>query len=397
MSRALYIDAQAGASGDMLLGALIDLGAGVDALSTGLRTLSGALGGLHVETVRRAGLRATRCVVEAPRGDTAVRNLGDVRALLERADLPPTVTGRALDVFGTLARAEAMVHGVPVDDVHFHEVGAWDSLTDVVGSLLALHGLGLLESDICASAVAVGSGTVTGAHGVLPVPTPATLAVLTAAGAPVHAGAAVHEACTPTGAALLATLASRWGPVPPMRPLAIGTGAGGRDTATGPNVLRLVVGEPLDRPAPRTDDLRTVTATVDDLDPRLWPDVLERIVAAGAHDAWLTAVVMRKGRPGHVVTAIAPPHLAGAVETALFAATSTLGVRHTTGTRTALPRRSVTVEVDGQPVSVKIAELHGAVVTVQPEFADAGRAADATGMSVRDVLHRAEQLARDAL
>jgi pyridinium-3,5-bisthiocarboxylic acid mononucleotide nickel chelatase len=393
---AMHIDAQAGASGDMFLGAVVDLGADPDEVGAALRRLAPDLGDIAAEKVRRAGLRATQCRVRGPAAPGPERHLGDILALLTTSELPGPVVARGVDVFETLAEAEALAHGCAPEDVHFHEVGAWDSIADVVGTLLGLHLLGLLDADISVGRVAVGSGTTATEHGALPVPAPATLAILTAAGAEVTAGPARHEACTPTGAALLATLAGSWTELPPMVVRRVGVGAGGQDTPEGPNVLRLVVGAPREAAGPRSD-LLLLEATVDDLDPRVWPHVLDRLVTAGARDAWLTPVVMRKGRPGHVVTALVPAEAAARVEAMLFAETPTLGVRHVPTTRTTLPRRTVDVHLDGQTVSVKIGFAGDQIMTVQPELADAERAADATGRPLRDVLALAAELARAAL
>lgn len=393
---ALHIDAQAGASGDMLLGAVIDLGADPDDIGAALSALAPDLAGITAARVRRAGLRATHCRVLAPTGHSPERHLADVVGLLTASPLPSRVIARSVEVFETLAEAEALAHGCAPEEVHFHEVGAWDSIADVVGTCYGLHLLALLDAPISVGRIAVGSGTTSTRHGALPVPAPATLAILSAAGAEITAGPARHEACTPTGAALLATLATSWTGLPAMVVHRVGVGAGGRDTPEGPNVLRLLAGEPRPAAGPPTG-VQLLEATVDDLDPRAWPHVLDRLVAAGAHDAWLTPVVMRKGRPGYVVTALADGEAARRVEATLFAETPTLGVRQVPATRTTLPRRTVDVYIDGGQVSVKIAFAGNRVLTVQPELADAQRVADATNRPLRDVLATASELAREAL
>ncbi|MDT4916899.1 MAG: pyridinium-3,5-bisthiocarboxylic acid mononucleotide nickel chelatase [Pseudonocardiales bacterium] len=397
MTTALHIDAQAGASGDMLLGALVDLGSDPDEIATALARLAPGLGGLACEPVRRGGLRATRVRVLVPSAPSPERHLSDIVGLLAASGLPAAVVERSTDVFETLAEAEALAHGCSPAEVHFHEVGAWDSIADVVGTIYGLHLLGLLDAPITVGRVAVGSGTTQTEHGALPVPAPATLAILTAAGAEVTAGPARHEACTPTGAALLATLATAWAELPPMTVQRVGVGAGGRDTPEGPNILRVLLGSRVETAARPHEDVELLEATVDDLDPRVWPHVLDRLVVAGAHDAWLAPVVMRKGRPGHVVTALTDPAKAASVEAALFAETSTLGVRHVPASRTTLPRRAMQVDVAGVPVEVKIAFAGDRLLTVQPELADAQRAAEQTGQPLRDVLAIATQLARTRL
>jgi uncharacterized protein (TIGR00299 family) protein len=383
----------------MLLGALLDAGAPIDAVAAAI----GALGVEPIEVfprhVRRHGLRATRADVQVH--DTAVsRTVGDVLGLVAGAALAPAVAAFAQDVLRLLGATEAAVHGEDLGQVHLHEVGALDSLADVVGCAAALDALGLLRQDsrIVVSPVALGSGTVETAHGVLPVPVPAVLAILAGRGAPVTAGGD-GERCTPTGAALLATLANEWGPVPPMTIDAVGVGAGSADPPDRPNVLRVVLGAAL-APVPvpwRHDDLLEVEATVDDLDPRLWPAVLDALVQAGAVDAWLTPVIMRKGRPGNVVTALVAEEAVDAATRALFAQSTTLGVRLRPVVRRALPRDEVVVRVEGCEVRVKRGLLDGEPVTVQAEYADAAAVAERLGIPVRTILERATALARAAM
>ena len=378
-----WLDCAAGASGDMLLGALVDVGvplatlqAAVDALGVGVT--------LRTTAVTRAGLGATRVQVEVPADDRTTRTWADVRKLLGAAALSPQVRERSLAVFGRLAAAEAAVHRVPVDEVHFHEVGGHDALADVVGVCAGLAQLGLTR--FVASPVALGSGTTRGAHGPLPVPAPAVLALLV--GVPVHAGAAAHEACTPTGAALLAEWVDAWGPLPPLAVHRVGTGAGGRDPAEVANVLRLVVGKPaLDAAADATVTTAVVLETnVDDLDPRLWPGVLQHLLDLGAADAWLTPILMKKGRPAHLLSVLCSPALAPAVQEAVFRETSSLGVRRQQVTRTALARGEQVVQVQGQPVRVKTGLWEGEVVNAQPEWADVAAAAKALGLPAKQVL-----------
>jgi uncharacterized protein (TIGR00299 family) protein len=394
--RSLWIDASAGASGDMLLGALLDAGASVEAVTAAIATLGVEPIEIRPVPVRRHGLRATKADVRVH--DTAVsRTLGDVVGLVAAAALAPSVAAFAQDVFRLLSTAEASVHGQDAESVHLHEVGALDSIADVIGCAAALDALGLLEprARVVVSSIALGSGTVRAAHGALPVPVPAVLAILAGRGAPVLSGGD-GELCTPTGAALLATLAGEWGPVPPMRIESVGIGAGTADPPGRANVLRLVVGSDIaSAGAPwRSDDLFELEATVDDLDPRLWPAVLDSLVEAGALDAWLTSVVMRKGRPGHVVTALVAAESIDAAARALFVGSTTLGIRLRPIVRRALPRDEVTVQVDGVEVRVKRGLLDGEPVTVQAEYADAAAAASRLGISVRTVLERAAALAR---
>lgn len=399
MSTTAWIDASAGVAGDMLLAALIDAGADQTAVGAVVARLAAATGEqltVDLTSVRRHGLRAARAVVQA--GPSQVhRGLADVLELVSSASLPGLAAEFAVNVFGLLADAEAQVHGMPAERVAFHEVGALDSLADVIGSAVALDSLGLLASDaaVTVSTVGLGSGSVATAHGPLPVPVPAVLQLLTDAGAPVSAGPGEGELCTPTGAALLAALATGWGPMPPLIVRSAGSGAGSRDPAGHANIVRVVVGSPAGRaPALESAALRLVESTIDDLDPRLWPDALAALQNAGAMDCWLTPVLMRTGRPGQVVTALTPADTLDSVVHALLRVTTTLGVRVSEVNRLALPRDQIEVQVGGQPVRVKRGWLDGAAVTVQPEFADARAAADVLGLPIADVLDAARQAAR---
>ena len=391
-----WIDASGGASGDMLLGALLDAGASLDAVAAAVGSLGVEPIEIRPHRVRRHGFRATKADVDV-HDVAAPRTLGDVLDIVARAALAPAVAAFARDAFKVLGTAEAAVHGEDVERIHLHEVGALDSLADVVGTAAALDSLGLLAPDarVVVGSIALGSGSVDTAHGPLPVPVPAVLAILAGRGATVVSGGD-GELCTPTGAALLATVAAEWGALPPMRIDSVGVGAGTADPPGRANVLRVILGTALE-PAGvswRQNDLLELEATVDDLDPRLWPAVLDSLVEAGAADAWLTPVVMRKGRPGHVVTALVGAEVFDAATRVLFTASTTLGVRVRPVSRRALPRDEIVVSVDGCDVRVKRGLLDGRPVTVQAEYADAAAAAEHLGVSVRTVLDRAAALGR---
>ncbi len=378
-----WFQCPAGASGDMLLGALLDAGAPLDAVRSAVAAVGVEPVEISVHPVHRGGLAATKADVRPDRAPTP-RTWADVRALLAEAALPEQVRGHALDVFSRLARAEARVHGVAPDAVHFHEVGALDAIADVVGVSAALHALGVTTASC--QGVALGGGTVRSAHGVLPVPAPAVVELLAEVGAPVWSGTPETELCTPTGAALLASVVTSWGPTPPGRVTAHGYGAGDREVEGLPNLLRvLLLGAVSGEDADDAPQL-VLAANVDDLDPRIWPLVLNRLLDAGAADAWLTPIVMKKGRPAHTVTVLVDPSTAEAVRRVLFTETSTIGLREHEVTKRALRRHVVTVEVLGHPVRVKVAELHGQQVNAQPEFEDVAAAAEATGRPVKAVL-----------
>jgi uncharacterized protein (TIGR00299 family) protein len=383
-----WVDASAGASGDMLLGALLGAGVPLDVLSEAVTAVTPEPMRLSVTQERRAGLAATRCHVEVA-DSSSHRGWSDVRALLDGADLDAQVRERAVEVFGRLAAAEATAHGIPLEAVHFHEVGALDAIADVVGVCAGFAHLGL--ESLVVSPVAVGSGRVQGAHGSLPVPVPAVAELLR--GVPSLAGPGAHESCTPTGAALLTTWAASYGPQPPMIVTAVGVGAGGRDPSTHANAVRLLVGRSA-ASSPGPPEAWVIETNVDDLDPRLWPDVLAALLTAGASDAWLTPILMKKGRPAHTLSVLVRDELRPAVRRELFAQTSTIGVRERSYGKTALDREMRSVDVGGHPVAVKVARLDGEVMNVQPEYDDVVAAATATGRPVKDVLAEAAAAAR---
>lgn len=373
----IWIDASAGASGDMLLGALLALDPdGLPVAQAAVDEAVARFGGepvsLSVQTTTRAGLSATRAIVDV-RDTTTHRTWSDIR---------PVVSGRAYDAFAQLAEAEARVHGIPVDEVHFHEVGALDAIADIVAVCALWERLGADHTVV--SPVCVGSGAVSAAHGSLPVPAPAVAELLR--GVPTFAGPVAHEACTPTGAALLRVLADEWGPQPPMTVDAIGTGAGGRDRHERPNVVRIFIGE-----SSSLDPVLQLETTLDDLDPRLYPDVLDAVRAAGAVEAWWAPVVMKHGRPGVTITALVPQAALDNVAEALFRNSTTLGVRWFPVSRRTLARDWVEVDVDGRPVRVKRGWLGGELLTVQPEYRDVAAAANELGRPVREVLKDAGQ------
>jgi uncharacterized protein (TIGR00299 family) protein len=380
-----WLDLAAGASGDLLLGALVDAGVPLDVPAAAVAALPVERIRLTPEQVTRHGLGATRVHVHAPPSGTH-RTWADVRRMLDDADLAPAVRDGALAVFERLAVAEGRVHRVAPDSVHFHEVGALDALADVVGVVAAFEHLGLER--LTASSVALGSGSARSAHGVVPVPAPAVLELL--AGVPVHAGPVPAEACTPTGAALLAARVDEW---TPMRVTRVGTGAGARDPEQLPNVVRLVLGEP-ERPTPAAAVV--LEANVDDLDPRLWPGVLDRLLAAGASDAWLTPILMKKGRPAHTLSVLCPPDAVDEVRATVFTTTSTIGLRVLPVGKVALERAAASVAVLGGRVGVKLAVLEGRVVNVSVEFDDVAALAARLAAPVKEVLRAATAAAEAA-
>lgn len=405
--RHAWIDASAGVAGDMLLGALVDAGAdlavvqcAVDAVVPGSVRLSAA-------GVMRCGQRATKIAVEVITEDLPHRRWSTIREGLLAAALAEPVRDRALATFARLADAEAAAHGIPAEEVHFHEVGALDSIADVVGVAAALTDLGV--SSVSAGAVAVGSGRVRAAHGDLPVPVPAVVRL--SAGWRVHAGGR-GELTTPTGMALVTALSQSCEELPAMVMTGSGAGAGTKDFPDRPNITRVVLGRleaaagPAHTGTPETESMVVLEANVDDLDPRLWPGVIERLLSAGAADAWLAPIVMKKGRPAHVLSVLAQPHLAEVLQRVILAHTSTLGVRCHGVSRTALSRGWCTVDLagagfagvggSGVTVQVKIGYDDAGICQVNPEFGDVARVAAAYQVPEREVLALAHAAARDA-
>jgi uncharacterized protein (TIGR00299 family) protein len=394
---AAYIDATAGVAGDMLLAALLDAGADAERVRGAIASLGVPGLGLRTEAARRGGLACLRAVIITPTATDRQRRLADVLGHVAASDLRPAGKDLATRVFRLLAEAEGAVHGEPPEDVHFHEVGAFDSLADVVGSAAALEDLGLLQPGavVCCSALAAGSGFVTSAHGRLPVPAPAVLRIAAAAGLDLAGGDLTGERTTPTGAALLAATATPGG-FPAMTVRAVGTGAGGRDTPDRPNITRVVIGPSGAERDLREGDVTVVESTVDDLDPRVWPSVLQAVRAAGAWDCWCTPIVGRHGRPGQVLTALCAEPVYRAVAAAIFAHTGTLGVRWSRMNRLTVARTSVQVQVgppgSSQVVTVKVAATADGLAgfgTATAELAEAEAAARALGWPVRAVCEAA--------
>jgi pyridinium-3,5-bisthiocarboxylic acid mononucleotide nickel chelatase len=376
-ARHAWIDASAGVAGDMLLGALIDAGADLVAIQQNVDAVIGQSVRLTCEPVTRAGQHANRLSVEVIAKDVPSREWRSIEHLIATAELPGPVRERALASFQRLAEAEAKVHHVRQDHVHFHEVGALDSIADIVGVAAALHALKI--DSISASAVAVGSGRVPGAHGDLGVPVPAVVELGT--GWKIFAGGS-GELTTPTGMALLSALAERCEDLPPLTLQTSGAGAGSRDTPGRANVTRVLVGQRAAEPdADLSDTDVLIEANVDDLDPRLWPGVLTSLIRAGAADAWLVPIIMKKGRPAHTVSVLARADQAAALRLMLLALTSTIGVRETTVSKMALPRGWVNVTVADRDLSIKIAHHRGSIWQVTPEFDDLERASIELGVS----------------
>ncbi|CAL8978606.1 Pyridinium-3,5-bisthiocarboxylic acid mononucleotide nickel insertion protein [Propionicimonas sp. T2.31MG-18] len=389
-SLSAWIDAGNGLAGDMLLAALLDAGARLEAVVAAVEAVLPDTVRLELSEVRRAGLRAAKLDVVVLVEDQHHRHWSTIRSMLAGADLPEPVRASALAVFGALAAAEARAHGIDPEEVHFHEVGAWDSIADIVGVCAAVDDLGL--AGLSCGTVALGSGTVRAAHGQIPVPVPAVLELAT--GWPVVAGGR-GELTTPTGMALVSALATPRAELPAGVVRAVGVGAGTRDDPGRPNVVRVVLGE-FTGGGPAAQAATLLAANVDDLDPRLWPGVLAALLEAGADDAWLTPILMKKGRPAHTLEVLCRPALAGPLGRLVYELVPTLGLRETPTTKRPLEREWRQLSVLGQPVRIKLGLAGGRIATATPEFEDVAAAARATGRPERAVMAAAEAAAAAA-
>jgi len=375
-----------GIAGDMALGALLDAGADESAVRQLLHRVPVRGWSLEVVPVLRGGIAATHAVVDsAP--DTTERTHRDIVETIRRAALPGRVEARALATFAALAGVEGRLHRHDPDDVHFHEVGGIDAIVDIVGTCAALEVLGVDE--VRSSAVALGTGTVRTAHGELPNPAPAAVELLR--GAPVRGVEIDLELTTPTGAALLAALSNGFGALPAITIASVGYGAGTRDLPGRPNVVQVVIGDSVEPgSADGGQPVMQLEANVDDATGEVLAHTVDALLRGGAYDAWITPIVMKKGRPAHTVHVLCEPTRLGALRNVLITETGTLGVRAARLDRWPQARRMITVDIDGHPVRLKISASR-----VKVEHDDARAAADALGVPLRDVLHRAEQLGRD--
>jgi hypothetical protein len=379
--KVLYFDCFAGASGDMIVGALADLGADRRAARAALASLE--IPGLRVTFGRaeRHGLRAAKFRIRAP-GPQPHRSLRAIRRLLRRASISPAARRLADGIFRRIAEVEATIHAVPVDRVHLHEVGAIDSIADVVAACVLLDDLG--ADRVVVSELPLGGGTVRAAHGVLPVPAPATLALLK--GVPVRSGPVATELVTPTGAAVLTAAADAFGEMPPLRPRRSGLGAGDRDLAELPNLLRVIEGETGAAPG---ETVLVVEANLDDLNPQVYGHLRERLMAAGGLDVFYTAVQMKKDRPGTQVTVLCREEALNGVAEALFRESTTIGIRWQRAMRRELAREEVRVRLPGGTVRLKVSRLGDEVTRVAPEYDDCRELARRSGVPLREVLDAA--------
>ena len=417
MKRAVYFDCFAGVSGDMIIGAQLDLGVDPDLLRQQLSSLG--LSGYEIKCrrVERGGIAAAKFDVELDETAQPARTLADIRSIIVGSSLTGRVKDQAIRVFERLAEAEANVHGTTPDKVHFHEVGAVDSIIDIVGASIGFELLGA-DRFFC-SPLRLGSGSVNSQHGRLPIPAPATAELLR--GVPVYAGELEGEFVTPTGAAIVATLCEGFGPLPQMKVDRVGYGAGLRDPKDFPNALRLMIGEieeadelgsPVDgaaRPHQETEAAQTkvyatpdetivvIETNIDDMNPQVYGFVMERAFALGALDVFMTPAQMKKDRPGVLLTVLCQPATADAAIEMLLAETTTLGVRYYEAKRRVLERTIETVETPYGPVRIKVARLGARTLHFQPEYDDCARIAASAKVPLLEVLGAANAAYRNRL
>ena len=383
--KAAYFDCFSGISGDMTLGALVDAGCSIDVLRTKLQGLK--VPGWEISSARvwKNGMAATHVRVKTEDTHTH-RSLTTILGILHKSNLDTNVKGRASAIFRKLGEAEAAVHDVPIEKIHFHEVGAVDAIVDIVGACIGFQELGF-EKFAC-SALNVGGGTAKMAHGVLPVPAPATARLLL--GKPTYSNGVQKELVTPTGAAIVATLCNHFGPQPAMNISAIGYGAGTADLESQPNVLRLMAG---DLAETTTDThggtIRVLEANLDDMNPQIFGYLLEKALAAGALDVFATPVQMKKNRPGTLVTVLCKPEDEAKFQEMLFAETTTLGLRSHLVERRALPREFVKVSTRFGEVRVKVSRAAGRVQHASPEFDDCRKLAEEKNVPLHEVMEQA--------
>jgi pyridinium-3,5-bisthiocarboxylic acid mononucleotide nickel chelatase len=405
MSKILYFDCFSGISGDMVLGALLDVGLPLDQLKRALGSL--AISGYEIDAkkVLRAGVSSTKFVVhdanarhehlapgtshqhEHPAPSTKHpapvhvhhRGLPDIFTLIDGSALSAVGRDRAKALFKRLAEVEGAIHHMPVEQVHLHEVGALDSIIDIVGAVFGLEWLGV--DQIVCSPLNVGGGMVDSAHGVFPVPAPATVKLLE--GVPIYGGTIQQELVTPTGALIASSYASSFGAIPPMRVERIGYGAGGRDIPHAPNVLRILVGQTAE--GSPGDRVTVLECEIDDMNPQIFGSLMDKLYDAGALEVFYVPVQMKKNRPGTLLTVIVPPAIRPTIADLVFRETTTIGLRYADVDRECLQRESVSVETSIGTVRFKVARRNGRLMNASPEFEDCVRLAASNNLSVKEV------------
>jgi hypothetical protein len=380
-----YFDCFSGISGDMTLGALVDAGLPIEVLRSELAKLDLPGYTLSSEKVRRSGIAATKVHVVLDEKEQPARHLADISRIISGSSLSSGIQQKSLAIFQRLAEVEAKVHGTTPDRIHFHEVGAVDALVDIVGTVVGLEHLCIAE--IIGSPINVGSGTVHTAHGKLPVPAPATVELLR--NIPLYSSSITFELTTPTGAAIISTLAASFGLLPQMKVNRIAHGAGNKDFSGQPNVLRLMIGELL--PVYDEDTSTLIETNIDDMNPQLYDHVIDKLLAQGAQDAYLTPIIMKKGRPGILLSVLCDRKNSDALLDTLFRETTSIGVRIGETGRKKLQREIRPVETAYGTVRVKVSSRGDETMTITPEYEDCQRIADVNKVPVKEVMEAARR------
>lgn len=387
-----YFDCFAGASGDMILGSLMDAGLSLETLKTEIAKLGLDAYDLQAAKVMKKGLGGTqaRVILEQDHGQPPHRSLSHIKEIIMESRLDASVKQKSIEIFVRLAQAEARVHHSPIEAVHFHEVGAMDAIIDVVGAVAGLNALGIQK--VFCSPLHVGSGTITCAHGTLPVPAPATAELIK--GRPVYSTGVRGELLTPTGAAILTTLSSGFGPMPAMTVRQTGYGAGTSDPDI-PNLLRVMIGDAQDEIGGyESEQAALIETTIDDMNPQIYDYIFQKILDMGAMDVFLTPVQMKKNRPGTLLTVICPLDKVPGVSNFLLRETSSIGLRWRVEHRIKAPRTIQTLHTRYGPVRIKIAETHGIPINLSPEYEDCKRISLERDIPLKQVL---DQVKADAL
>ncbi len=380
-----YFDCFSGISGDMTLGALVDAGVAIELLRAELEKLN--LRGYEITALKvtRAGIPSTKVHVCLEEKEQPARHLADIRKLIEDSALSPSIRQKSIAVFERLAQAEARVHGTTPDKVHFHEVGAVDAIVDIVGSVIGLELLGITK--IVGSPVNLGSGTIKTSHGILPVPAPATVELLK--GIPTYGSEIPFELTTPTGAAILSTLGASFGPLPQMKMDRIAHGAGGKEIEGRPNVLRLMIGEPA---AAYEEDISIVVETnIDDMNPQIYDHVIDKLLQQGAHDAFLTPIIMKKGRPAVLLSVLTDRGKMDGVLDTIFRETTSIGVRISEVGRRKLTREIRQVDTLYGTIRMKVSRRGDEIMTATPEYEDCRKIAEEKQVPLKQVIEEAKK------
>ncbi len=381
-----YFDCFSGISGDMTLGALVDAGVSIDTLRAELAKLNLPGYEITAEKVVRSGLAATKVNVTLDKKEQPGRHLSDIRKMIESSSLSHAIKQKSMLIFERLAQAEAKVHGTTVENVHFHEVGAVDAIVDIVGSVIGIELLGI--DQISGSPVNLGSGTVHTWHGTLPVPSPAATELLK--GIPVYSSSIPFELTTPTGAAILSTLSTAFGPLPGMRISHVAHGAGTKDFSGQPNVLRVMIGEP--GAAYEEDSSVIVETNIDDMNPQVYDYIIERLLQQGAQDAYLTPIIMKKGRPAILLSALTDRSKVDGVLDTIFRESTSIGVRIREVGRKKLGREIGEVDTVYGKIRVKVSMRGGEILTVSPEYDDCRRIAEEKQVPLKQVIEEAKTI-----